>query len=496
MGLDLAIIAVFIGIGLVYMTFVPGRWRAWLLLILSVCAVYALQPALPVRFSDFVLPTAAIALTLLCWWATRQPEQTLTRQDALTLALIATLIVGMSLFRFVDAEYRLTPSRPPDPPTVIAALAGVALVLLAVRRGGRWLIPTLFIALVGLFVLLKTEPLATELSRLWRGQTGQDVTLASAIDWNWLGFSYLAFRLIHTLRDRQSGLLPTLSLRDYVVYALFFPAYTAGPIDRAERFQQDLRTPSSPNPFSLKAKENQTLVNAPAHGQGFPAQLADGGARIAMGLFKKFVIVDTLAAGMTLTPVNAEQAVSAPALWLLLYGYGLRLFFDFSGYTDIAIGIGILFGIRLPENFDRPYLKTDITRFWQSWHKTLSDWARFYVFSPLSRYLLMRKPKPSPLLIVFSTQMATMITIGLWHGVAGGFLMWGIWHGVGLFMHKLWSDRTRAWYRAHTPTQRRLWQACAWLLTFHFVMLGWVWFALPNGGLALQTFGRLFGMGW
>jgi D-alanyl-lipoteichoic acid acyltransferase DltB (MBOAT superfamily) len=180
---------------------------------------------------------------------------------------------------------------------------------------------------------------------------------------------------------------------------------------------------------------------------------------------------------------------------VLLYGYALRLFFDFAGYTDIAIGLGVLFGITLPENFKRPYLKTDITSFWQSWHITLSNWARFYVFSPLSRGLLRRKPRPNPALIVLTAHLATMTTIGLWHGITWNFFIWGVWHGMGLFIHKQWSDRTRKWYRGlkEKPAQRRAWTAFAWLLTFHFVVLGWVWFALPDVADAVRVFGLLFG---
>ena len=153
--------------------------------------------------------------------------------------------------------------------------------------------------------------------------------------------------------------------------------------------------------------------------------------------------------------------------------------------------------MKLPENFRRPYLTTNITTFWQSWHITLSDWVRFYVFSPLSRSLLRRKPKPSPTLIVFTTQLATMIVIGLWHGISWSFLIWGVWHGLGLFIHKQWSGKTRRLYRRiqKTAWQRRAWTAAAWFVTFHFVMLGWVWFALPDVTQAAHTMGRLFGVG-
>jgi D-alanyl-lipoteichoic acid acyltransferase DltB (MBOAT superfamily) len=191
------------------------------------------------------------------------------------------------------------------------------------------------------------------------------------------------------------------------------------------------------------------------------------------------------------------QADSTAGLWVLLYGYAFRLFFDFSGYTDIAVGLGVLFGVRLPENFNRPYLSTTITSFWQRWHMTLSDWARFYVFTPLSRALLRREPRPSTALIVLLSQLATMIVIGLWHGITLNFFIWGVWHGVALFAHKQWSDRTRKWYRglSEKPWQKRAWTFFSWFLTFQYVVLGWVWFLMPTPALAVQTYGKLFGVG-
>ena len=227
------------------------------------------------------------------------------------------------------------------------------------------------------------------------------------------------------------------------------------------------------------------------------ARFADGLTRIGSGLFKKFIVADSLALGMSLDGVDVALVQSSSHLWLLLYGYAFRLLFDFSGYTDIAIGLGLLLGVRLPENFKRPHRQTSLTAFWQSWHITLSDWARFYVFTPLSRTLLRRKPRPSPILIVLSAQLATMITIGLWHGVSINFLIWGLWHGAGLFIHKQWSDRTRKWYRSlkDKPIQRWGWTAVSWFLTFHYVVVGWVWFVLPDPTLAAQTIAKLFGGG-
>ena len=127
---------------------------------------------------------------------------------------------------------------------------------------------------------------------------------------------------------------------------------------------------------------------------------------------------------------------------------------------------------------------------------TLSNWVRHYLFTPLSRSLLRRQPRPSPTLIVLVAHLATMVAIGLWHGLSWNFLVWGLWHGLGLFLHKQWSDRTRRWYRDLQATvwPRRLWAGLTWFITFHFVVLGWVWFLLPDLSLAWQTLARLFGL--
>jgi alginate O-acetyltransferase complex protein AlgI len=487
---DLRAILIFGLAALLYAGLLPARWRAWALLAGSVFAIYWLQPALPIRYSGYIFPTVTLILTVAAWWLTRKPgdsaQSVSLREDRVTLAVIAALVVGFSFLRFLDAEFRPIATRPPDPLAVAATLgivgAAMALVAWLVRKSDQRRVLTVGILLVAaLFVVLKTQPLAVEVSRWWRGQTGQDTSLASLIDLNWLGFSYVAFRLIHTLRDRQTGQLPVLSLREYVTYVIFFPAYTAGPIDRAERFVDDLRAISTLCVHSLDA-----------------ARWALGLRRIVIGLFCKFVLADSLAQGVSLNATNVVQVNSTPWLWVLLYGYALRLFFDFSGYSDIAIGIGILFGIRLPENFDRPYLKTTITAFWQSWHMTLSNWARFHVFSPLSRWWLMREHCPSPTVIVLLAQLATMMTIGLWHGVTVNFVIWGAWHGIALFLHKQWGDRTRKWYRSLNdhPWRKRVWAGLTWFMTFQYVVLGWVWFAVPDTGQAARTLMRLFGLGW
>lgn len=465
-------ILIFIALALVYRLVVPARGRGWALMAASVVIIYWLQPALPIRRLDFLLPTLTLFLTVLVWFVTSR----LSRSDFAALGLITALIIALSLTRYLIPELRPTPSRPPTLTTVLPALVGMSilLVVVAVRR---WkllvLLSQLFIILI--FVALKYEPLTEALSAALRRQMNQDADLASVLDIQWLGFSYVAFRLLHVLRDHQTGKLEPVSLREHVTYVIFFPAFTAGPIDRIERFVQDDRALNSLFRFS-------------------PVLLVEGGARIAIGIFKKFVVADTLAL-ISLNPTNAEQADSTLALWLFLYVFSFRLYFDFSGYSDIAIGLGYLLGIRLPENFDRPYLKENLTAFWQSWHMTLSNWARFYVFSPLSRGMLRWKMRPSTTVIVLIAHLSTMLVIGLWHGITVNFVLWGLWHGIGLFMHKLWSDNTRRTYRQvmQNSRQKVAWTLAGWLLTFHFVTLGWVWFSLPDFETASTVFLKLFG---
>lgn len=512
MTLNLTAILV-IGLAAVfYAALVPDRWRGWAVLLGSIVVLFWLQAPLAPRYADFLLPSATIALGVAGWWLSRPPRRAFmspapgqtsggapgrdgnditiprvyVRDDWLTLLIVLSSILGLALFRYVGADFRLTASRPPSPLFVAVTALEVGLVFAAValilrRLPHRAVLTGAIVAFALLFIVVKYPPATAFVAGWWRGLTGQDVALAAPSDLAWLGFSYVAFRIIHTLRDRQTGILPDLSLRAYLSYILFAPALVAGPIDRAERFLTDYQALPA-----LRATD--------------PARWGLGLWRIGEGLFKKFVIADLLAQGLSLTPSLAAQTESPAALWLLLFGYGLRLYFDFGGYTDIAIGLGILFGIRLPENFDRPYTRSNITAFWQSWHITLSSWARFYIFSPLSRALLRRGKPGSPFLtpttIVLTSQVATMLVIGLWHGITWSFFIWGLWHAIGLFVHKQWSDRTRKWYRdlQQRPWRRRVWAMTGWVITILFVMLGWVWFLMPSVDGAVAVFQKLFGV--
>ncbi len=454
------------------------KLRNPLLLVLSTGVIFWLQPALPIRGLDFWLPIATLALVALGWVLTSKPEERNPRASLITGALVIGAVLVIALTRYLDMTGIITPSRPPQTLSVIVVLTAVAMVLFLsyILLKGKSSLPYIVgvTILLVIFAALKLPVLAEWLSGLLRLWSGQSRELASALDLRWLGFSYIAFRLIHTLRDRQNGRLPAMALDEYFIYMLFFPAISAGPIDRSERFIKDLRQPFIPSAEVLGAASK----------------------RLVIGLLKKFVIADLLAM-IALNAVNAGQIHSTGWAWVLVYAYAFQIFFDFSGYTDIAISMGLLIGIKLPENFNAPYSKPNLTQFWNNWHMTLTQWFRAYFFNPLTRALRSSKNPVPVWAVILITQLATMTLIGLWHGITINFVLWGLWHGLGVFIQNRWSDWTKLLSARiqQKPFLNKVVTIFTTLLTFQFVALGWVWFALPSTDLSLQVFGRLLGMG-
>jgi alginate O-acetyltransferase complex protein AlgI len=467
--MGLTTILILTAIPLAWALIFKQRGRGWFMLVASTLAIYWLQPLLPIRGMDFWLPTLTLALAVLSWIVTTPPENHDWRKNWPAAAVLVGVVVLLDLTRFFGRGSLLTAGRPPQleqVALVLLVLAGVGLLLSSLKKMPAALLTGLVVLLIALLVVLKL-PVLTQLASAWlRELVGQSAALATANDLRWLGFSYVAFRLIHTVRDRQSGRLPLVSLQEYVIYIIFFPAFVAGPIDRLERFIKDLGKPLAP----------------------VPADYAEAGKRLVIGLFKKFVVADTLAL-VALNATNAMQTHTTGWLWLLLYAYSFMIFFDFSGYTDIAIGVGRLMGIVLPENFNAPYLKPNLTLFWNNWHMTLTQWFRAYYFNPLTRWLRSRERKVSPVLIIFITQLSTFVLIGLWHGITPNFVVWGAWHGLGLFFQNRYSEwaRPRLPDLAARPYLKHGLTVLGVVLTFNYVALGWVWFALPSLNTSWQV---------
>ncbi len=440
------------------------RHRFTVLLLISVLALYALQPPGP----DLVLPVATLLLLLGVWWLT---APALTPDDARTLLLMAWAAALIPLLGIVDGVpfSRSFQAIPPLAVTAVGAVAAGALVPAQDDVTRRRLALIYILVIIVLLLILKTPPIQAAVS-------GALAPQAIPLDWQWLGFSYIAFRLMHVLLDYRSGKLKPISLRDFALYVIFFPALAAGPIDRVEHFTRELQQPS---------RLSTGLI-------------VDGVSRIGLGLFKKFVLADTLAY-LALKPSLVAQTTGAyatAATWIMVYAYTFQIYFDFAGYTDIAIGIGLLAGIRLPENFISPYTRRNIAAFWNNWHITLSTWFRNYFFTPFSRFLVQTRLRSSRMLIILIAQVCTMALIGLWHGVAINFVLWGIWHGVGLWLHRWLTDHARPWdeYVLVRPRLARTIHVLSIVTTFHFVAVGWIFFALPDLTLIGKALAHLVGI--
>lgn len=478
----------------------PARARlqpGYVLLIASILALYWMQPSMPIRSMDFWLPTAALGLAAFSWGSARlDTSEKLTCQDGVDALVVAGTVLAVALTRYLSPICCLTPTPPPPVWMVAAGIAIIGLATFAAARSPRlgwsW---AAIILLLAILIVLKTPALAQQASAALRMTQGQTPSLATPVDIRWLGFSYLAFRLIHTLRDRQAGKPAAARLSEYLLYGLFFPAYPSGPIDRLPRFMGDAKHPA----YALKQPDALEPTSPSLRWQPAYEDLAQGFTRLFLGVFYKFALADSLAL-IALAPQNADQARSTLWLWVLLYAYTLRIFFDFAGYTHIALGLGRLMGFRLPENFDKPYLRVNLTSFWNSWHITLAQWFRAYYFNPLTRYLRSRLRKLPTWSIIFVGQFTTMLLIGLWHGVTWNFALWGAWHGMGLFIH----NRYLEWARLHLEPQHSGMQNRpliassvkfgSWALTFNFVALGWVWFALATPAQSWNVLLRLFGI--
>ncbi|MBE0697143.1 MAG: MBOAT family protein [Anaerolineaceae bacterium] len=493
--MQLSHILILAGLALI-LRLTPPEIRRWLVFAASVVCIYWLQPALPIRSLSFWLPTATLALTVAGWLLTahrqdnsgdQNPRQVFQCTDALTGGVLLLLALLVGLTRYLGSGDWLLATLPPPVGTLftglgllVVFLSGIGLLLRRKSTPG-WILGFGMVFIIFLLLILKTPLLTLEAARGLRQLNGQNPTLAGVLDVRWLGFSYIAFRLIHTLRDRQTGRLPMTGLRDTITYVIFFPSIAAGPIDRLERFEKDFCS-------QTQAKNGADLTISP-----LSADLTEAGRRMVIGLLKKFVLADTLAL-VALNPTNALQVRQPGWMWLLLYLYAFQIFFDFSGYTDIAIAIGRVLGVRLPENFAAPYRKPNLTQFWNSWHMSLTQWFRGYFFNPFVRWLRSRRVRIAPVWVLLLTQVSTMMLIGLWHGVTANFILWGLWHGLGLFFQNRWSETTRAWFAARTFSlfAKRSLNVFSILFTFHYVTLGWVFFLLPTPEIALQVFKRLF----
>ncbi|MEM7674593.1 MAG: MBOAT family O-acyltransferase, partial [Myxococcota bacterium] len=257
------------------------------------------------------------------------------------------------------------------------------------------------------------------------------------------------------------------TLLDFLLFIAFFPQLGAGPICRSQQLLPQLHRPSPP---------------------GIP-HLSEAFALIVTGLFKKMVLGTYLASHLTTNAFLAPSSFSSLELVLAVYAYTAQVYLDFSGYTDIARGVGLLFGFDLPENFNYPYAATNIGDFWRRWHITFSTWLREYIYFPLggSRAGRMR---------TYVNPMITFTACGIWHGATWGYVIWGALHGVGLSVYKasldirrdygIDTDSPKAWY----------WNFGGWFATISFCAFARIFFKAPDLDTAWTFWGQLFDLSW
>ena len=261
------------------------------------------------------------------------------------------------------------------------------------------------------------------------------------------GLSFYSFQgLSYVIDHFRNPERPARSFADVLAYVSFFPTIMAGPIMRETDFFPQLEAQQG----------NRTDFN-------------EGMAFILSGLFKKVALATFLSEHLVDPFFRDPENYSSTAALVGIYAYSIQIFLDFSGYSDLAIGIGRLMGFRLPQNFDSPYRALNLQEFWHRWHISLSRWLRDYLYIPLggnrrgNRYVNLT---------------VTMVIGGIWHGSGLNFLIWGFFHGIGLaFVHLFGQIKRKiATNDASQGQGKALWRVLSWLLTFNFVTLLWVFF--------------------
>lgn len=277
-----------------------------------------------------------------------------------------------------------------------------------------------------------------------------------------LGISFYCFQSISYVVDvyRMEGSIDkegnpvTIVERNFIDYALFitmFPQILQGPIERYPKMKKYIKSPE----ISLN-------------------KFTQGMERFIIGLSKKALLADTIGEVAQSIFDCDPNMMATPVAWLGALLYTLQIYYDFSGYTDMAIGLGKMFGFEFSENFDYPYISKSITEFWRRWHITLGAWFRDYLYIPLGGN---RKGN------VYFNLLIVFLATGIWHGAAWGFLVWGLWHGLFMLIERALKGKN---FKFHLPDFFK------WVYTMLAVMMGWVLFKIEDLAVAMDYFAAMF----
>ena len=317
-----------------------------------------------------------------------------------------------------------------------AVLAGVTLTTWYTAKNEKTRMAGVIIAVLALCYFKYTDFFASSLAKIF----GTDYSVLNII--LPLGISFYTFSAIGYIIDVSRGKTASRNLVDVALYLAYFPKITSGPIQRGKDFFEQI--------------ENKRIVGW--------STFAPGIQIFVFGLFKKIVLADRLSVFVNQVYETPLAFGSGTVLFATL-SYSLQIYFDFSGYSDMAIGVSKIIGIELPRNFNLPYLAYNVTEFWKRWHITLSSWLQEYVYISLGGN---RKGKNR----TYINLLLTMLIGGLWHGANWTYIFWGLLHGIALICHKIWMKLTNSPVKKHST----LVNLAAIFLTFSFTNFCWIFF--------------------
>ena len=264
-----------------------------------------------------------------------------------------------------------------------------------------------------------------------------------------IGISYLTFRVVQIIIEMYDGVIESISVSNFIAFLIFFPTFSCGPIDRSRRFDTDL---------TKTYKRNEYLEN-----------FGVGIQKFIFGLLYKFVLADLAYKAMLelMAPTVLQEIGYA-------YTYGIYMFFDFAGYSLMAIGTGYMLGIKVPDNFNKPFISKDMKDFWARWHISLSEWFRDFIFT---RFIIASRKKKR-----FKTRLQTasvgfiinMTVMGIWHGLGLNYIVYGLYHGVLLALTEIYQKKSKFYKK----NKKKKWYAVlSWAVTMNLVMFGFLIFS-------------------
>ena len=347
------------------------------------------------------------------------------------------LIIALSLLTYViGAGLSRSSTGSPGIRRKLAAGAGIAAVLAFLAFFKYQLIQRLFLPVAG-----TGGSASTDMIRM-------------------IGVSYFSFRMIHFLVESYRKKIQDLDPLAYLDYIIFFPAFISGPINRYNHFASQVCSPARSR---------------------LAADLRAGGERIVHGLFKKLVLAQLLYPHILSIRPDVLSGMGFFDAVLGLYAYALYFYFDFAGYSDLAIGCARLIGIELPENFNNPFLKRNIRELWTNWHMSLTSWLVDYIYWPIVRkFRGFDYFRRHPVFLSNLGMIITFIACGMWHGETANFILWGAYHGVGIACLTIYQ---RAKRKARSPLLQKYFRSktstiLGTILTFNFFALGLSLFVL------------------